>query len=318
MTTTRARWIGLLLMFLSGGVALAGPTSKTGVAVDDQGRVTVTYTELPAGMARTVGRRFDSTGSPLPGNPFVIQDNVGHSDVALLDPAGNRLIVATTNFGTIRGNLVDTTGPTPVVLPSFPLNTTPATLAHTNPVIAANPNVGNGLAVWEDLTALIGDPVNIRGRRFDAMGNPVGNDFLVNTTTAESQGQAAVTFDPDSGASAVVWAGDGANLPTDALDVFLQVYDADGNPIGGEVKVNTSTPETQDRPAVRFLPERDAQGRPQVAVAWRDVGMPDGTQPNGTGTSYKCFSIEGLGDPGPIFADGFESGDTSSWSDTQP
>lgn len=70
---------------------------------------------------------------------------------------------------------------------------------------------------------------------------------------------------------------------------------------------------------MRFLPETDGQGRPQIAVVWRDVENSDGTLPNGTGLSHKCFSIHGLNPPDPlIFEDGFESGETSSWSSTQP
>ena len=129
--------------------------------------------------------------------------------------------------------------------------------------------------------------------------------------------QPHVSFDPDSGASAIAWAGD-ASVQGDGLDVFLQVFDPGGNPIGGEIRANTTTAGFQDRPAVRFLPERDPQGRPQVAVVWRDVANGDGTGANGTGTSYKCFAINGFEEPGPIFADGFESGDTSAWSDTVP
>ncbi len=40
------------------------------------------------------------------------------------------------------------------------------------------------------------NPVDVRARRFDAMGNPVGNDFVVNTTTAAAQGQPAAAFGP--------------------------------------------------------------------------------------------------------------------------
>jgi hypothetical protein len=163
---------------------------------------------------------------------------------------------------------------------------------------------------------LQGDPLNVFARRFDALGNPVGDDFQVNTTTANAQGQPSVAMGL-GGLAAIAWAGD-SGVPGDDLDVFLQVYDAQGNPIGGEVRANTVTANVQDRPTVRFLPEPDGQGRPQVTVVWRDVSDGEGSGPRGTGTSYKCFSIEGFEDPSAIFAAGFESGDTSSWSATRP
>lgn len=290
--------------------------NTVGVAADDQGRVTVAYTDLTGGVAQVRGQQIDGvTGLPI-GDSFGISD-VGHAtpSVALLDPAGNRLIVPTSDFAAIRGNLIDTSGGTPVVLPEFPISTTPAAFANFLPVAASAPGTG-GMVAWENLSGAQGDPVNIFARRFDAKGNPIGTDFMVNTTTANAQGQPSVAMDP-AGNMAVAWAGD-SSTPGDGLDVFLQVYDASGQPIGGEIRVNTDTSGEQDRPDVRFMPELDDQGRVQVAVIWRDSDLPGGTSPRGTGQSYRCFSIDGLVDPMPIFADGFESGDTSSWSESNP
>ncbi len=289
--------------------------NDTGVAVDNQGRVTVAYTELPGGVARVRGQRFDAAGVPIGGAFTISPDGHAATDVALLDPAGNRLLVPFSRFDAIRGSIVDTSGPTPVVGPSIPISTTPATFANLAPIVASAVELGRSIVVWENLSGLQGNPVDIYARRFDAMGNPVGDDFRVNTTTADAQGQPAAAMDP-SGATAVVWAGDPL-VPGQELDVFLQVYGPDGQPIGPETVVNTGVAGIQDRPAVMFLPEPDAQGRPQFVVAWRDVAAADGSTPNGTGTSYKCFSIDGIDDPTEIFADGFESGDTSSWSTTQ-
>ncbi|MEM8962868.1 MAG: hypothetical protein AAGD38_15390, partial [Acidobacteriota bacterium] len=286
--------------------------NRTGVAVDSQGRVTVAYTEL--GMPPVIrAQRRDATTGVVIDPDFLVATNRGEVDVALLDPAGNRLIVSHTDFVTIRGNIVDFSGGTPVVLPEFTISTTPA-VTNNNASVAAHPTTGTSMVVWENFVDTPGDPVNIRGRRFDAMGNPIGGDFIVNTNTANAQGQPAIAMDSNTAATAVVWAGDAIPPQPENLDIFMQVYDADGNPIGGEVTVNTTTAGVQDRPTVRFLPELDTQGRPQVTVVWRDVQNTITNRPNGTGISYKCFSIDGLDEPGPIFADGFESGDTSSWS----
>ncbi len=296
--------------------------TKTGVAVDNQGRATVAYTELNAGLPRVKATRADATDGTVIDLDFLVNDNIrGNPDVALLDPAGNRLIVTTEELTAgpgIRANIVDLSGGTPVVMPEFVVNTTVGAFGDVSPAVAADPTTGIITAVWENVSAAQGDPIDVRARRFDANGNPVGDDFRVNTTTANAQAQPAVAHGLN-GLSAIAWAGD-STMPqgVDDLDVFLQVYDPSGNPIGGEVKVNTFDANTQDRPAVRFLPERDAQGRPQVAVTWRDVGNASGADPRGTGVSYKCFSINGFDQQVPIFADGFESGDTTSWSDSQP
>lgn len=289
--------------------------AKTGVAVDNQGRATVTYTDFNAGAPKVRAVRVNaSTGAII--DPVFDVSNTPHGlpEVALLDPAGNRLIVASSDFADIRGNIVDFTGPSPVVGTEFPINSTVPALFDINPVVAADPATGNFTVAWEDVSGVAGNPVDIRARRFDADGNPIGADFVVNTTTADAQGQPAAAYG-SGGESVIVRAGDAASPVTDVLDVFAQAYDASGNPIGGEVTVNTTLTDVQDRPAVRFLPEQDVQGRPQFAVVWRDVGDLDGSSPSGTGTSYKCFAI----DPDlevPIFEDGFETGDTSSWSTT--
>ncbi len=288
-----------------------------GVAVDQEGRVIVAYTELTMGQpTRVRAQRFDGlTGSPIDADFLVSDDGHAYPTAALLDPAGNRLVVPSSDFDHIRGNIVDLSGPTPVVMPEFTISTTPG-FANFNPKVAADSELGDFLVAWENLTGIQGNPADIRARRFDADGNPLGPEFRVNTTTANSQGQPAVAYGPQ-GLSAIAWTSE-PGVQGNELDVFAQVYGPDGTPIGNEIRVNTETDGVQDKPAVRFLPEADNQGRPQFTVAWRDVKVGDGSLPNGTGTSYKCFSIEGFGDPTAIFADGFESGDTSSWTDTFP
>ena len=294
--------------------------ANTGIAVDNQGRVTVTYTEFNNNAPRVMAQRLDGSTGQLLGGNFPITDGVKtDADIALLDPAGNRLVVANFSFNNnaISGNIVDTTGPTPVVLPEFLVSTTPGDTSfpsNVNPAVAADRSTGNFTIVWEHFPpgAPVSDPVNIRARRFDAQGNPIGNDFLVNGTTAGSQGQPAIAYGT-GGESVVVWAS-AAMTAQEELDVFAQVYDANGEPIGEEFQVNTQTLGLQDKPSVRWLPDPDPRGREQFAIVWRDVvGNGDNTA-NGTGTSYRCFSI-GAGDPSAVFADGFESGDTTSWCD---
>lgn len=296
--------------------------SRTGVAVDDQGRSTVVFTEFGLGFPSVKGIRIDSNTGSVIDPSFLIVGNIhANPDAALLDPGGNRLVVASnqfTNPPTIMGNIVDFSGPSPAIGPAFGVNNTVATFGDELSALASNPATGEFTAVWEHLEDLPGNPVDVRARRFDADGNPLGSDFVVNTSTANAQAQAAVAYGPQN-ISAIAWAGDSLTPqgPGD-LDVFLQVYDATGNPIGGEVQVNTFVEDVQDQPSVTFLPNLDDMGRPQVMVTWRDVANSAGANPRGTGISYRCFSIEGLSDPSAIFEDGFESGDTSSWSDASP
>jgi hypothetical protein len=289
--------------------------SRTGLAVDNQGRSTLAYSELFMGTTpRVLARRVDMAGTILDATPIVVNNAAVDPSAALLDPAGNRVVIVSTDFANIKGNVLDSTGGTPTVGPQFQISTTPGQFVFL-PSVASNPVTGEFLVVWEHLTGATGNPQNVRARRFDANGNPVGPDFQVNTQDANAQGQPTAAFGPN-GESVVVWAGDSPELDG-TLDVFFQAYDANGDPIGGEQRANSSLTGHQDRPVVSFLPGTDSQGNAEFAIYWRDVGNPNGSLPNGTGTSYARFSIAGPPSPN-IFADGFESGDTSSWSSTVP
>jgi hypothetical protein len=86
----------------------------------------------------------------------------------------------------------------------------------------------------------------------------IGTEFLVNTTTDGAQNQPAIASDAD-GDSVIVWSGNG---PGDTYGIFAQRYAASGAPLGGEFRVNTSTPGDQHAPSVAM----DADG--DFVVTW--------------------------------------------------
>jgi hypothetical protein len=282
---------------------------KTSIGVDKEGRTIVVFTRFVGGAAGSPelrGQRYDASGNVLgPELDFSGEDH-GNGDIAFLDPAGDRFVVVGSDLdsNTLKGRVVDTTGPTPVIGAEFTVSTTFG-LGNGFPAVAANPSSDAFVVVWDNITGAPGDASDVRARRYDAAGNPLGGDFVVNSTTSGSQDQADVVVGPE-GVFAVVWAGDTTtgNFQDDEIDVFLQVFDEVGQPVGGEVQVNTVTAGRQDAPQVRFLPNLDGQGRPQFVVTWRDTGLTDlgpfkipNDEPNGTGTRYRCFSIEGLSSP---------------------
>ena len=303
----------------------------TAITVDNQGQITVMYTQRSNNIPQITAQRLDAVTGQLLGDSFPVGDGPNITpDIALLDPAGNRLLVAgfSINTNAIHGSFIDTTGSTPVVSTDFTISTTPGDPSfpsNINPVLATDPSTGSFMVVWQHFAtgAPVNDPANIRGRRFDAAGNPIGNDFIVNETVAGTQGQPAIDISQD-GYAAVVWAGTGDTAAED-LDIFLQVYDPQGDPIDGEIKVNTNTTERQDRPTVRFLPDPDNQDRKQFVVVYRDVVSSSDNTPNGTGTSYSCFSINGtgsskIGGNNVLLTDNFErpeSPNVPNWCDDQ-
>jgi len=91
-----------------------------------------------------------------------------------------------------------------------------------------------------------------------APGDPVGSEFRVNTTTADSQNVPSIALDAD-GDFVVAWSGNGIG---DNSGVFVQRYNRSGAAQGGEFRVNTTTANHQFSPSIAL----DADG--DFVVAW--------------------------------------------------
>ena len=91
--------------------------------------------------------------------------------------------------------------------------------------------------------------------------------------------------------------------------IAAQQFDADANPVGSEFAVNTYTLQTQDQPSIA------TNGSGSFVVTWSDSGYV------GSGLAEQDGSLNGVFAQrfeNPIFADGFESGDTAAWSSLSP
>ena len=115
---------------------------------------------------------------------------------------------------------------------------------QTTPAVALDA-LGNGVMVWVS-DEQDDDDEGIYARRFDANGE-LGDEFRVNTTTNGSQTSPAVAMNAD-GSFVVVW--QDAALDQSNSGIFAQRYDADGNPLGTEFRVNTTVDQAQDSPAI--------------------------------------------------------------------
>jgi len=147
------------------------------------------------------------------------------------------------------------------------------------------------------------DGDSVQGQRFLASGAPLGPQFEINTYTTEFQSSPRVVAD-ETGGFVVVWSSSGSYGTDDGSSVQGRRYAADGSPQGGEFQVNTYTTSLQGRPALSL----DSSGR--LVVVWRSFGS--------SGNDLDGFSVQGQRYELGIFADGFESGDTSAWSNTVP
>lgn len=146
------------------------------------------------------------------------------------------------------------------------------------PNIVALPG-GGFLAVWTSTEAgLAGN--EIRARMFDADGDPVGAEFGVNTTPDGGQYEPVVTVLSDGG-FVIAWTADGQ---VNGLDVFARRFDADGDPVGGEFQVNSTTDSFEDRPKIAALSSGG------FVVVWQANGQ-DG---DGQGVFAQQYDADGI------------------------
>ena len=115
---------------------------------------------------------------------------------------------------------------------------------------------------------------------------PVGGEFLVNTTTVDSQSAASMGMDAD-GDYVVAWQSylqDGSGT-----GIYAQRYDAAGVAQGGEFRVNTTTVDNQSNPAVAM----DADG--DFVIAWQS-NLQDGNSEGVYAQRYDAAGIAVGGD----------------------
>jgi hypothetical protein len=100
----------------------------------------------------------------------------------------------------------------------------------------------------------------IFARRFNALGGPQSDDFLVNQYTLNNQQIPSVAVD-DDGDFVIAWESqfeDGS-----MYGVFARAFDATGAAIGTEFQVNAYTEERQNRPAAAV------DGKGSFVVVWQ-------------------------------------------------
>ncbi|MGF1496903.1 MAG: calcium-binding protein [Elainellaceae cyanobacterium] len=126
---------------------------------------------------------------------------------------------------------------------------------------------GNFVVTWES-DGQDGDEEGIIARRYGADGTPLGAEFLVSTTTNNDQDDPAIAV-ADDGRFVIVW--EDESLDGSGEGIFAQRYTAAGAPVGPEFRVNGTTANVQDDPAIAL----NADG--SFIVTWVSTNQ-DGSQ----------------------------------------
>ncbi|MET0085235.1 MAG: immunoglobulin-like domain-containing protein, partial [Sedimenticola sp.] len=108
---------------------------------------------------------------------------------------------------------------------------------------------GGFVVAWESKNQ-DGDDRGVFAQRFDSDANKAGSEFQVNTETDEDQHEPSITGLANGGFVAV-WTSEDQDGSKEG--VFGQVYDADGNKVGGELQLNQYESKDQDTPEVSAL-----------------------------------------------------------------
>jgi hypothetical protein len=283
----------------------SGNQTAPRVAVDGNGRYIVVWQGRDASGPGVFARVYGADGIPL-GEEFVVNTTTtgsqGAPDVAGF-PSGGFLVV----WESYGQDVVFTDA---VIGRRFASNGSPlggeilvneSMAGDQSLPAAAVASNGRFLVAWEDRNGLDGAFGSIRGRWFDSSGSPITGELQINLYTAGDQGRLAVAAEPN-GRAVVVWEGRAGQDGSETGVFARSLYD-DGSFASTEIQLNTYTSDSQDEPAVACSRAGSFLG------VWRSEGQ-DGP-PLGADGVYGV--VWPLPPPQLIFADGFESGDTTAW-----
>jgi len=220
------------------------------------------------GEANILAQRYSRTGQRL-GPQFVVSSfttgNQVEPDVAM-DRFGNFVVVwsGQGQVGQGANAVIDDRG---VWARLFNADGNPLgdqfLVNHTTVAVQDQPAVamdamGNFVITWSSNAATL-DHYGIWGRRYASDGTPLSGEFLVNATVNPAQIRSDVAMD-DAGNFVVVWQSDGQDGA--GWGIYGQRFDASGNRLGPEFRINDYTPADQVAPQVAM----DADG--DFAVVW--------------------------------------------------
>jgi hypothetical protein len=170
---------------------------------------------------------------------------------------------------------------------------------QTHPLVAVGPT-GDFMIAWTSF-AQDGAGGGVFAQRYDALGNPQGAEFRVNTTTQAMQYGSDMAVDA-LGNYIVVWISAAPGQDGSVSGIVGRVYSPAGVPLTGEFLVNQFTAGEQDWPAVAALPGGG------FVVVWESAGQ-DG---NSWAVVARIFDSRGGPLTGDIIVNTFTPGQQSA------
>jgi Ca2+-binding RTX toxin-like protein len=204
---------------------------------------------------------FDAAGAKVGGEFLVNTQTAGYqSDPTITDlSSGGFVVTWQDNSGTlgdasgysIKAQMFDAVGAR--VGGEFLVNTN--TYSNQNVPTVTNLTSGGFVVTWQDNSGTLGDAsgTSIKAQMFDAAGDRIGGEFLVNTQTAVDQLFPTITG-LAGGGFVVTWTDWSGTLgDAGAISSKAQMFDAAGTRVGEEFLVNTETTSSQVGPSITAL-----------------------------------------------------------------
>jgi hypothetical protein len=219
------------------------------------------------------GQRLDDMGA-LVGNEFMVNTTTYLSQTrpdAASDQSGNFVVVWQSDLqdgdnSAVVGQRFDNTGSK--VGTEFIVNNQTAG-SQFNPHVGRADD-GRFVVIFVDRAGLDGDSRGIFARLYDDEGDPVDDQFQVNSYTAGSQDYPDASMAPD-GSFVVVWtAASDTAQDGDGQSIVGRRFDASGSPAGDEFIVNSYTTGNQ----LNSWVESTSDGG--FVVTWEAAGDQDG------------------------------------------
>jgi hypothetical protein len=257
----------------------------------DDGEFTVVwgshFSSPDAPSASGSARRFDGNGTPV-APEFVVADVQAYagSPTAAGRPNGAFVVARTLDYDDIEVSRYSGAG---VHLGTFELSRAGHSLG--DPSLDMAPD-GSFVVAWSDVddTAYPATVSDIRLRRFHSTGAPAGQVVDVTGPATPGTRHSPRVARNGTGDLLVVWADD-ASPGTDASGFSIQarLFDAVGNPLGGQIQVNEGTLGDQRSPDVAAAPDGS------FVVAWSDdpVGVPGAGDGSDLGVRARHLADDG-------------------------
>ncbi|MAT15729.1 MAG: hypothetical protein CMJ46_10735, partial [Planctomyces sp.] len=255
-----------------------GSQNRPSVAMTNTGEFVIAWRSNDPGRSGIYAQRFDASGNTVDGE-FQVNTYAGAQVIPQIAMNDTHGFVISWSSGSQDGSdygiyaqRYDSEG-NPIG-DEFQVNDY-TTGRQFNSSMAMN-NSGDLVITWES-QAEDGSGYAVIGQRYDVDGNPVGNNFQVNTFTAGDQLDSSVSM-ADSGEFVVAWSS--LNQDGDLTGIYAQRFDAQGNALGAEFQVHTKTTGHQLSPSVAL---NDVG---QFVVVWQ------GADQDGSGIFSQRFSLD--------------------------